>query len=203
MPNPLQKASGPSGPKCPGKCPTECPRKSGCPRECLGECLGGVSGPRAPECPKGVPRVSPECPGHLFWHSGDTLGTPFGHSGARRPEGPRDTRPDTPSDTPIFGDTVSDTPRETSGPEGPKSHVGGWACLSPMGPRPRELMLRLFFSNFSTFRLNCPSELPKGFRKSLLVSVKFVSAILGPEMGAPILWTPGKMRSFCRKNPCP
>ena len=34
----------------------------------------------------------------------------------------------------------------------------------------------------------------------ILVSVKFVSAILGPEMGAPILWTPGKMRSFCRKN---
>ena len=27
-----------------------------------------------------------------------------------------------------------------------------------------------------------------------------MSAILGPEMGAPILWTPGKMRSFCRKN---
>ena len=34
----------------------------------------------------------------------------------------------------------------------------------------------------------------------ILVSVKFVSAILGPEMGAPILWTPGIMRSFCRKN---
>ena len=32
------------------------------------------------------------------------------------------------------------------------------------------------------------------------MSAKFVSAILGPEMGAPILWTPGKMRSFCRKN---
>ena len=32
------------------------------------------------------------------------------------------------------------------------------------------------------------------------MSVKFVSTILGPEMGAPILWTPGKMRSFCRKN---
>ena len=30
------------------------------------------------------------------------------------------------------------------------------------------------------------------FRKILLVSVKFVSAILGPEMAAPILWTPGK-----------
>ena len=37
------------------------------------------------------------------------------------------------------------------------------------------------------------------FRK-IPVSAKFVSAILGPEMGAPILWTPGKMRSFCRKN---
>ena len=36
--------------------------------------------------------------------------------------------------------------------------------------------------------------------RKILVSVKFVSAILGPEMGAPILWTPGKMRSFCRKN---
>ena len=37
------------------------------------------------------------------------------------------------------------------------------------------------------------------FRK-ILVSVKFVSAILGPEMAAPILWAPGKMRSFCRKK---
>ena len=37
------------------------------------------------------------------------------------------------------------------------------------------------------------------FRK-IPVSVKFVSAILGPEMAAPILWTPGKMRSFCRKT---
>ena len=35
----------------------------------------------------------------------------------------------------------------------------------------------------------CENEL---VRKILLVSVKFVSAILGPEMGAPILWTPGK-----------
>ena len=32
------------------------------------------------------------------------------------------------------------------------------------------------------------------------MSVKFLSAILGPEMGASILWTPGKMRSFCRKK---
>ena len=27
-----------------------------------------------------------------------------------------------------------------------------------------------------------------------------MSAILGPEMAAPILWTPGKLRPFCRKN---
>ena len=27
-----------------------------------------------------------------------------------------------------------------------------------------------------------------------------MSAILGPETAAPILWTPGKMRSFCRKT---
>ena len=32
------------------------------------------------------------------------------------------------------------------------------------------------------------------------MSVKFVSAILGPERAAAILWTPGKMRSLCRKN---
>ena len=38
------------------------------------------------------------------------------------------------------------------------------------------------------------------FFRKILVSVKFVSAILGPEMAAPILRTPGKMRSFCRKT---
>ena len=38
------------------------------------------------------------------------------------------------------------------------------------------------------------------FLRKILVSVKFVSAILGLEMAAPILWTPGKMRSFCRKT---
>ena len=36
--------------------------------------------------------------------------------------------------------------------------------------------------------------------RKILVSVKFLSAILGPEMGASILWTPGKMRPFCRKS---
>ena len=37
------------------------------------------------------------------------------------------------------------------------------------------------------------------FRK-ILVSVKFVSAILGPEMGAPILWTPGKSAFFLQEK---
>ena len=47
---------------------------------------------------------------------------------------------------------------------------------------------------------------PKNYSKTIsmiqtiLVSVKFLSAILGPEMAAPILWAPGKMRSFCRKT---
>ena len=40
----------------------------------------------------------------------------------------------------------------------------------------------------------------KPLSRKILVSVKFASAILGPEMAAPILWTPGKMRSFCRKT---
>ena len=39
--------------------------------------------------------------------------------------------------------------------------------------------------------------------RKILVSVKFVSAILGPEMAAPILWTPGKMRFFLQENTCP
>ena len=33
---------------------------------------------------------------------------------------------------------------------------------------------------------------PLVFPRKILVSVKFVSAILGPEMAAPISWTPGK-----------
>ena len=36
--------------------------------------------------------------------------------------------------------------------------------------------------------------------RKILVSVKFVSAILGPEMAAPILWTPGKNAFFLQKN---
>ena len=38
------------------------------------------------------------------------------------------------------------------------------------------------------------------FQRKIPVSVKFVSAIPGPESAALVLWTPGKMRSFCRKT---
>ena len=40
-------------------------------------------------------------------------------------------------------------------------------------------------------------------RKILLVSVKFLSAILGPEMAEPILWTPAKNASALQEKPCP
>ena len=43
------------------------------------------------------------------------------------------------------------------------------------------------------------SRAPPWIRK-ILVSVKFVSAILGPEMAAPILWTPGKNAFFLQEN---
>ena len=57
-----------------------------------------------------------------------------------------------------------------------------------------------FYSNYSAFsKPKGPSRTKKTIRK-ILVSVKILSAILGPEMAAPILWTPGKKRPFCRKN---
>ena len=33
------------------------------------------------------------------------------------------------------------------------------------------------------------------------MSIKFLSAILGPEMAAPILWTPGKNASALQEKP--
>ena len=42
--------------------------------------------------------------------------------------------------------------------------------------------------------------MPVAIVRKIRVSIKFLSAILGPEMAAPILWTPGKMLPFCRKN---
>ena len=68
------------------------------------------------QCPRksGCPR---ECPGECL-------------GGPRAPE----TLPRTVSlsrGTPIFGDALSDTPLDTSGPKGPKPPVGGWGCLNP------------------------------------------------------------------------
>ena len=37
--------------------------------------------------------------------------------------------------------------------------------------------------------------------RKILVSVQFLSAILGPEMGASILWTPGKNAFFLQEKP--
>ena len=37
--------------------------------------------------------------------------------------------------------------------------------------------------------------------RKILVSVKFLSAILGPEMAAPILWARGKIAFFLQENP--
>ena len=44
----------------------------------------------------------------------------------------------------------------------------------------------------SKFCSCCSQITPATFRKILLVSIKFLSAILGPEMAAPILWVSGK-----------
>ena len=95
--------------------------KTGVSRGCPAGCPWGVFGPRAPECSKSVPRVS----GTLFGHSGHTLGIVFGHSRARGPKGFRDTSWDTLLDTPVFGDTLGDTPRDTFGPKGPKDSCRG------------------------------------------------------------------------------
>ena len=57
-----------------------------------------------------------------------------------------------------------------------------------------------FTGKMGNFTPTPSAPTPFGTSRKILVSVKFVSAILGPEMAAPILWTPGKMRSFCRKT---
>ena len=56
-----------------------------------------------------------------------------------------------------------------------------------------------FFHGLRRFFTVCKGHKPR----KILVSVKFVSAILGPGMGAPILWTPGKDAFFLQEKPCP
>ena len=66
------------------------------------------------------------------------------------------------------------------------------------------LLQTWLFAKFYTFALFC--ALLRSFAlfcalfRKILVSVKFVSAILGPEMAAPILWTPGKNAFFLQEN---
>ena len=67
---------------------------------------------------------------------------------------------------------------------------GFWILAAAPGPGFR---LRLGASD-------CSPELAFCFIQKNPRVRKIVSAILGPEMAAPILWTPGKMRPLCRKN---
>ena len=64
--------------------------------------------------------------------------------------------------------------------------VNIYRCLPPLV---EEIVNRQFTPELSQF-----------FRK-ILVFVKFLPAILGPEMAAPILWTPGKKAFFLQEKP--
>ena len=48
-----------------------------------------------------------------------------------------------------------------------------------------------------------PTFRPPRLVRKILVSINFLSAILGPEMAAPILWTSGKKTSVLQEKPCP
>ena len=71
---------------------------------------------------------------------------------------------------------------------------GRFTIFGPFSPHAWPWAISYSAAFLSRFRFSA-----RFFRK-ILVSVKFLSAILAPEMGAPILWTPGKMRPFCRKT---
>ena len=90
------------------------------------------------------------------------------------------------------------------------AHVTGNQCLAQIvcgsffGLKHRKTSMKLperafFFLRESRVARNS-GDSPLSWIRKILVSVKFLSAILGPEMAAPILWTSGKMRSFCRKT---
>ena len=77
----------------------------------------------------------------------------------------------------------------------------------PLPPPLRGPAAILFIScdtcSYSIEKLFCLGGPNALLLRKILVSVKFVSAILGPEMGAPILWTPGKNAFFLQEKPCP
>ena len=59
--------------------------------------------------------------------------------------------------------------------------------------------MRLFLA--WTLGASSPKQISSGSIRKILVSVKFVTAILGPEMGAPILWTRGQNALFLQEKP--
>ena len=106
----------------------ECPRKAGCAWECLRECSRDPLSPGPKMCPKSDLKVSKK-----------TLLSHF-------LKGPKGTSPDTFGHTPIFGDTLSDTLRGTSGPEGPEHSCRGPASSQPQSCCPLKLLQIVSFS---------------------------------------------------------
>ena len=90
-------------------------------------------------------------------------------------------------------------------PPGALFHAGAFALFS-FAPKSHMVLMSNVESRAQSQNLIFGSCCYRGLKahpksgntkiRKLLVSAKFLSAILGPEMGASILWTPGKMRSF-------
>ena len=81
-------------------------------------------------------------------------------------------------------------------------HIWG-DFLTKLHRKPWRKMKILWILEYNSRQIqaDCPSALVARLPvRKILVSVKFVSAILGPEMAASILWAPGKMPSFCRET---
>ena len=76
----------------------------------------------------------------------------------------------------------------------------GGVSFAPFNRRENHSLLAIFYrkkiAHLGAYKIQ------KSPRR-LLVSVKFVSAILGPDMAAPILWAPGKNAFFLQENVCP
>ena len=144
-------------PKCPGECPTGSPRKWGVSDGVSHGMSRGLFWHRAPECPKSVPRLSPGCQkvsGHSGTLSGHFLDTQ--EPGARRAlETPGGHSVGTP---PIFGDTLSDTLRE-SWPERLLCLLGEFAtecCLNPLIIWNVTRIALEFYMNFAWLFTNVP-----------------------------------------------
>ena len=94
-------------------------------------------------------------------------------------------------------------PRPQTGPRTPILWKRGFkGPKSPISLRPHTGWKREFSVKKSPFLLRslAANKKKKDFFRKILASVKFQSAILGPEMGASILRTPGK-NTFFLQNP--